>query len=90
MARKQTFISMPTFGFGISLLPAVVLVILFVATVSYVVADYRRHKRPLVEADPNTHYTLTHHVRLVTLPLIWYRISFSLHNKHGKGLVRKF
>jgi hypothetical protein len=46
-----------------------------VASSAYVYLDYRKHKQPLLEADPDAHYTLGHHVRVVTLPLLKYRLS---------------
>ena len=76
---------------GAAVISTVLLASLVVGSSVYVFVDYRRHRRPLVEADPNAHYTLTHHMRVVTIPLIRYRLSFSLHTRsRGSGLVRKF
>lgn len=41
----------------------------------YVVMDWQRHRRPLVEEDPSVQYTLAHHIRVVTIPLLEYRLS---------------
>lgn len=50
------------------------LAILF--TAAYVVYDWRRHRKPLITQDPNVHYTIWHHLRVVTIPVFKYRISF--------------
>lgn len=52
-----------------------------VAILAYGAYDYRRHKKPLVEADPNTRYTLGHHVRVVAIPLLKYRLSLRFEKK---------
>lgn len=41
----------------------------------YVVMDWQRHRRPLLEEDPSVQYSLMHHVRVVTIPLLEYRLS---------------
>lgn len=45
-------------------------------TAIYVIYDWRRHRKPLVEQDPSVRYTIWHHLRVVTIPLFKYRISF--------------
>jgi hypothetical protein len=54
---------------------------LIIASGAYVFFDYQKHKRPLIEADPNARYTLGHHVRVVTLPLLKYRLSVRFEKK---------
>lgn len=41
-------------------------------------ADYKRHKKPLLEADPNVRYTFWHHIKVVTFPLFSYRITLMI------------
>lgn len=61
------------------------LIILLVAVISIILVctflDYGRHRRPLVEADPNIRYTLGHHVRVVTIPLLRYRLHIRFEKK---------
>jgi hypothetical protein len=49
-----------------------VLIALFAA---YTFWDYRRHKRPLLEIDPNVAYGYFHHLHVVTFPMWRYRIT---------------
>lgn len=54
---------------------AMPLLLAVVATGSYIYLDWRRHLRPLREENPDVHYTLWHHMRVVTVPLFQYRFS---------------
>lgn len=54
----------------------------------YVYMDYRRHKKPLTTVDPHVSYGLIHHVRVVTLPILKYRIKISV-EKGGESLIRR-
>lgn len=49
-----------------------------IVTVMYLFIDYRRHKKPLVQADPNVRYSFAHHLHQVTIPLFKYRISVAI------------
>lgn len=66
---------------GVSRLPTVGVTILipiglaFITTMSYVLFDWRRHLRPLREQNPHVHYTLSHHIAVVTLPAAKYRLQ---------------
>lgn len=60
-------------GMLIGLAIPVGLLILGVLTYSYL--DYRRHRRPLIDADPKAKYSFWHHLHVVSLPLIRYRLS---------------
>lgn len=42
----------------------------------YVLWDWRRHRKPLLDENPNIKYTIWHHIQVVTIPLCKYRISF--------------
>ncbi len=55
--------------------------------VAYIYHDYRRHKRPLLQADPHVNYSVIHHVRMVTIPMLKYRISFKFERNTG---VKRF
>lgn len=61
-----------------SLVIAVPLVIIVV----WLKADYNRHKKPLLEIDPNVKYTFWHHVKVVSIPLMSYRITFMIQKKN--------
>jgi hypothetical protein len=54
---------------------AVGIVLVVMATWTYI--DYRRHKRPLMQADPYlaSSYTYLHHIRVVTVPALRYRLQ---------------
>lgn len=64
---------LPETGLPYWFLP-VPLALLFTAI--YVVYDWQRHRKPLIEQDPNVRYTIWHHLRVVTIPVFKYRISF--------------
>ncbi len=64
---------LPETGIPYWFLP-VPLALLFTAI--YVVYDWQRHRKPLVEQDPSVRYTIWHHLRVVTIPLFKDRISF--------------
>ncbi len=52
---------------------------LIIASSLVVYFDYRKHKKPLAEEDPaaGARYTLLHHVRVVSIPLLKYRLQIS-------------
>lgn len=56
---------------------------------SYIYYDYRRHKKPLLIEDPNVHYSLMHHVKVVTLPIMRYRLSIAV-QPNRTGEIRHF
>ncbi len=64
---------------GIGLVLLTLLMLLFI----YTYIDYRRHRRPLVEADPSvsSRYTYQHHIKTVSVPLLKYRINISINRK---------
>ena len=64
--------TLPTVGVMYVLLP-VGLALIF--TLLYAYYDYRRHKQPLVSENPHVHYTFWHHLKVVTLPIMRYRLS---------------
>lgn len=62
-------------------LTAVVIAFFLLLIVVWVKLDYGRHKRPLQEIDPNVRYTFWHHIKVVTIPLLSYRITFMIQKK---------
>ena len=54
--------------------------------------DYRRHKQPLVEVDADAKHTYSylHHIRVVTIPMIKYRINLSVTRNTGTDTIHKF
>lgn len=63
---------------------------LILGSLAYVYYDYRRHKKPLQAQDPSVRYTLLHHVKVVTLPLLRYRVSFSVSRVGSDDGVHRF
>ena len=63
----------------IGLVLLALLLLLFI----YTYADYRKHRKPLVEADPSIgdRYTYQHHIKTVSVPLLKYRINISINRK---------
>ncbi len=54
-----------------------------IAAVIYSYYDYRRHKQPLLEVDPNANYSYFHHLKVVSIPLVRYRLSVSVDKQVG-------
>jgi hypothetical protein len=83
LASESTLLgSLPRVGVPYWFLP-VPLALIFTAV--YVVWDWRRHRKPLVEQDPTVRYTIWHHLRVVTIPLFKYRISFVVSKPTSHG-----
>jgi hypothetical protein len=61
---------------GVILITAVIIALPLIALVTYLRLDYVRHKRPLQLADPSVKYGFWHHIRVVTIPLFSYRLTF--------------
>ena len=55
-----------------------------VAAALYTFTDYRRHKQPLLEMDPSVSYSYFHHLKVVSVPLVRYRLSVSVDRKVGE------
>lgn len=58
------------------------------AVASYTVWDWQRHRAPIVAENPENHYTLLHHLKVVTLPVFRYRISFVV-SRSDKAEIRQ-
>ena len=63
---------------GAVMVSAIGLGTVILVIITYLFIDYRRHKRPLVQADPNVKYTFAHHLHQVSIPLFKYRISLAI------------
>lgn len=76
-AKNEGRLSMSVFAFTsfIIALPLLVIVV-------WLKADYNRHKKPLLAIDPNVKYTFWHHVKVVSIPLMSYRITFMIQKKN--------
>lgn len=77
---------------GAVAISAVLLLSLTLGTSLYVWFDYRKHKKPLLQEDPTVRYTLANHIKVVTLPLLTYRLRFQIErvNAAGSSRVRRF
>ncbi len=53
----------------------------------YTFIDYRKHKRPLILADPELtkSYTYWHHLQAVTVPLFKYRLTFAFERQQSNS-----
>lgn len=69
------------FSFGVLLVTAILIGLPLFGVIIWLKADYSRHKRPLKEIDPNVKYTFWHHIKVVTIPLLSYRITFVIQKK---------
>lgn len=54
-----------------------------ILSATYTYVDYRKHKKPLVEANPKRAetYTYWHHIKVVSIPLARYRVRILLERK---------
>ena len=61
---------------GVAAAGLVVTGVLLVISAAWTYVDYKRHKRPLAQADPYlaSTYTYLHHIRVVTVPALRYRL----------------
>ncbi|MCA9342387.1 hypothetical protein KC950_00020 [Candidatus Saccharibacteria bacterium] len=60
---------------GVILITAIIVAFVVGSLAMYTRLDFKRHKEPLKQIDPNVRYTYIHHVKVVTIPLFKYRIS---------------
>lgn len=69
------------------------LIMVFAGTYTYI--DYRKHKRPLIESDRELHldnarqYTYWHHLRVVSIPLLKYRLIVSFEKKQDPQIANQ-
>lgn len=76
---------------GAIAISSIVLGTLILLSLGYVFYDYRKHKKPLIAIDPSVKYTFGHHLKVVSIPLLKYRMSISFtKNKYSVDGVHKF
>ncbi len=63
---------------GAMMISAIGLSAVLIVSILYLFIDYRRHKKPLILADPNVQYSFVHHLHQVTIPMFKYRISVAI------------
>ena len=63
---------------GITTVSSTLLLGIIFGSLAYTIYDYRRHKKPLVAEDEHVRYTYLHHLKVVTVPLLRYRLSVQL------------
>ena len=73
---------------GVSSIITFILLATFTFTTFYLYIDYRKHKKPLTAIDPEIHYTFMHHVKMVNLPMLKYRITSKFHKKHYTAISK--
>ncbi len=74
----------------ISIILIVLAALLLAWLIVFMIADYFRHRAPLKQADPEVRYSFGHHLKVVTIPLIKYRIGFKIEKVVGSDKVRRF
>lgn len=89
LAVEKTGIGAELAKTGLPIIVSVMAGLLLIAGALYTYFDYRRHKRPLKQADPEaaSTYTYWHHLRVVSIPLFHYRlkVTFSRQMKLARG-----
>ncbi len=73
-------ISLPSWAGAAGAALAVLVAVLFISSYS----DYLRHRRPLIEVDPLVHYSYFHHLFVVTVPRLRYRLQSRLPRRQHK------
>ena len=63
--------TLPATGVWIILVPFLLAVLV---SFVYILYDWRRHRKPLLEQNPHVHYTLSHHIQIVIIPKLNYRL----------------
>lgn len=81
LAQENQGLLANTGDFVIAAIPIGTMLIIATIIVTYI--DYRKHKRPLLEADKDLakSYTYWHHLRTVTIPLFSYRLNFAFERR---------
>ena len=60
---------------SILIILVILAIILLVVPFLVLLRQYHKHKAPLKAIDPNVRYGLWHHVQIVTLPMMRYRLA---------------
>jgi len=74
------------------IIPLVAVAGLLLGSLSYIYFDFLRHRKPLKEQDPGVRYSFAHHLKVVTIPLLKYRVSIGVSKvgKNNSDNVRRF
>lgn len=66
--------------------------LLLITLTAWSYIDYKRHKRPLKQANKKINYTFWHHLKVVSLPVMKYRLSISIYKRapNKSERVRKY
>jgi hypothetical protein len=67
---------------------AAALFLLFVIIFFALFIQYRKHKKPLMAIDPNVQYSFAHHIKMVTLPTLTYRLHDILPKKKRAAISK--
>jgi len=71
---------------GIVAVSTTLLLGFIIASLAFVYVDYRKHKKPLKAIDPNVRYTFMHHVKVVSIPLLRYRLTISVEKRRNNTI----
>jgi len=55
--------------------------LLLLTLTMWTLIDYHRHKRPLKEANKKINYSFWHHLKVVSIPLLRYRLSVNVYKR---------
>lgn len=69
---------------AVIIITAIAIALPLLIVFSYLRVDYLKHKRPLQQIDPNVNYTFWHHMKVVTIPLFSYRLTFVVQKRSDK------
>ncbi|USN95951.1 MAG: hypothetical protein H6793_02180 [Candidatus Nomurabacteria bacterium] len=70
-----------SFSVGVLTVTALIIGLPILLLIVWLKVDQIRHKRPLQEIDPNVKYTFWHHIKVVTIPMFSYRITFMVQKR---------
>ena len=74
---------------GIIAVSTTLLLGLILGSLTFAYVDYRKHKGTLQSIDPTVRYTFAHHVKVVTIPLLKYRLQLQV-EKVDNSMIKKF
>lgn len=75
---------------GIVAISATLLACLLLGSLAFAYRDYRKHRAPLKAIDPHASYSFAHHIKVVTVPLLKYRMRIQLQKVTVSDQVHRF
>lgn len=75
---------------GVIAISTSILGVVILLAIALIYRDYLRHRKPLQNIDPDVRYTFAHHVKIVTLPLLKYRLQIKITRQTTAEGVRRF